>query len=323
MSDNVPPAQFTRIGQLLDYLQLNKILDDTQIDLQTDFSLRVPLSFVQRMQPGNIDDPLLRQVLPLREEKRGVKGFSPSPLQEQDYQPLPGLIHKYPQRILLMPSESCSIHCRYCFRRHFSYAEQPDSLNMDRQMQWIANHTDIHEVILSGGDPMVLSDRRLLQIIHSLNAIPHLQRLRIHTRELVVNPQRITDELINCLKISRVPMVIVIHTNHPQEIDAGVAQQLFKLRQACFTLLNQSVLLKGVNDDAQVLAQLSEKLFNAGILPYYLHRLDPVSGSHHFALERGEIQLIYTQLQALLPGYLLPRLVQEEPGKKSKTLLGI
>ncbi len=284
-----------------------------------DFPLRVPRGFVQRMQPGNPRDPLLLQVLPRRAEAREAPGYVADPLNEREFHHTPGLIHKYHGRALLITTAACGIHCRYCFRRSFPYDEAREGADgWAPALATLEASPDIEEIILSGGDPLSLSDARLQRLFDRLEAIPHLRRLRIHSRQPVVLPERITDALLAMLGRSRLQQVMVLHSNHPNELDGGVEQALARLRQRGITLLNQSVLLAGVNDDAQVLARLSKRLFSCGVLPYYLHGLDRVAGSAHFEVTDAAARGIMRSLNAMLPGYLVPRLVRELPGASGK-----
>ncbi len=283
------------------------------------FPLRVPRSFIERMKKGDPNDPLLAQVLPLGVEMSDVAGFSDDPLQEQAVNPVPGLLHKYHGRVLITLTGACAIHCRYCFRRHFPY---PDNTN--RQHHWarlcdyISSDRCIEEVILSGGDPLVLKDHHLAAFIAELEKIPHLKRLRIHTRLPIVIPERITDHFIDLLKATRLRVVVVIHCNHANEIDESVILKLESLANSNIMLLNQSVLLKGVNDHSDALINLSQTLFRANVLPYYLHMLDPVSGAAHFQVSKEEALALMKKLKQNLPGYLVPRLVQEVPKELCK-----
>ena len=312
----------TEPAELLEILNLpNDLLKDAQSASEL-FPLRVPREFVHRMEKGNVLDPLLQQVLPLGAEHLKADGFITDPLNEADARPLPGIVHKYKDRVLLILSGACAINCRYCFRRHFPYAEnqlggQPWSDALD----YLRQHTDLREVVFSGGDPLVTSDARLARMIKELEAIPHLERLRIHTRLPVVIPSRITTDLCDLLSRSRFNTVVTLHINHPNEIDASLSDSARQLRSAGITVLNQAVVLKGVNDRWQVQVDLSRALFRAGILPYYLFAFDPVAGASHFDTPLENIQEMYHEMQRELPGYLLPKLAQEIPGKTSKTLL--
>ncbi len=283
------------------------------------FPLRVPRGFVARMRRGDPDDPLLRQVLPLSVETVAVAGFGPDPLAEASTGPAPGVLHKYRGRALLLVTGACAVHCRYCFRRHFPYAEQAlSAAHLAAALDHLRGDPDLREVILSGGDPLTLTDDRLGELAAALAAVPHLRRLRVHTRLPVVLPERVDDALLAWLTGTRLAPVVVLHANHAQEIDAAVAAAVGRLRQRGVTVLNQAVLLAGVNDGVEALAALSERLFAAGALPYYLHQLDPVAGAAHFAVPDAVARRLHRDLAARLPGYLLPRLVREVPGEPAK-----
>lgn len=288
------------------------------------FPIRVPRPFLNRMRPGDPDDPLLRQVLPLDQEAQRVPGFVRDPLEEDGAIQTTGLIRKYRSRALLMVTGQCAINCRYCFRRHFPYEDQRLSPR-DRQqvVDTLAASPEVNEVILSGGDPLAVNDRLLAHWSRELEAIPHLKRLRLHTRLPVVIPERVCEALVQWLSGTRLQVVMVLHINHPAEIDQATRDALARLRTAGVTLLNQSVILRGVNDSAQVLAQLSEALFEAGVLPYYLHAFDPVEGAHHFEVPDDQARQLMRELLGLLPGFLVPKLVREIPGKDGKTPLNL
>lgn len=286
------------------------------------FPIRVPLAYARRMTPGDPEDPLLRQVLPVSLETDSVKGFVSDPLEEAAHTPRPGLIHKYRNRVLLIVSGGCAVNCRYCFRRHFPYQDNmPSRTEWEDTLNYVRQHPEINEVILSGGDPLLTTDTRLNELISLIEGVPHVSRLRIHTRLPVVIPDRITDIL--CKRFANTPLqcVIVLHINHPAEIDSEVATAAARLNTAGVTVLNQSVLLRGVNDSVETLAALSERLFAAGILPYYLHVLDPVAGAAHFDVPDDEAIRLVDALRAHLAGFLLPKLVREVPGEVSKTPL--
>ena len=286
------------------------------------FPTRVPRGFIDRMRWGDRRDPLLLQVLPLALEREKIPGFVPDPLDELAHMPVPGLLAKYHGRALITTTGACAIHCRYCFRRHFPYPEA----NPGRD-RWVAvlDHlqadTGIEEIILSGGDPLSLSDHRLAELVAALEEIPHLKRLRLHTRLPVVVPERVDSLLTGWLENTRLQKVLVVHCNHGREIDARVRGALQRLAATGTTLLNQSVLLRGINDSTDTLAELSTALFTAGVLPYYLHQLDPVAGAAHFAVPDPEAKALIANLAGSLPGYLVPRLVRELPGRDAKTLL--
>ncbi len=283
------------------------------------FPLRVPHSYITRMRRGDPHDPLLRQVLPLGEECRATPGFGADPVGDDAAMAVPGLLHKYHGRVLLTVTGACAVHCRYCFRRHFDYSEANPAVDQWRAaLDYIAADTTISEVILSGGDPLSLSDRRLAELVSCLEDIAHLKRLRVHTRTAVVVPARITLGLLALLRDTRFAAVVVLHVNHANEIDAEVRAALAQLRSAGVTLLNQSVLLRGVNDHIETLVQLSETLYSAGALPYYLHLLDKVQGAAHFDVEASAARDLHAALSARLPGYLVPRLVREVAGAPAK-----
>ena len=285
------------------------------------FALRVPQPFIAKMEKGNPQDPLFLQVMCSDSEFIQAQGFSADPLEEQGFNAVPNIIHKYQNRLLFMVKGGCAVNCRYCFRRHFPYDENPGNKKTWRQaLDYIAAHPEIEEIIFSGGDPLMAKDAELVWLVTHLEAFPHLQRLRIHTRLPVVIPQRITDELCRLLVETRLQTVLVTHINHPNEIDALFARSMQKLRAANVSLLNQSVLLKGINDDAYILKTLSDKLFQTGILPYYLHLLDRVQGAAHFLVEDERALAIYQKLQTLTSGYLVPKLVREIAGEPNKTL---
>lgn len=284
------------------------------------FPLKAPRGYVARMQKGNINDPLLRQILPIGAEAEIVAGYVNDPLEEQGANPVPGLLHKYQDRVLVTLTSACAVHCRYCFRRHFPYSENnPGTAGWDRIVNYISEHMEINEVILSGGDPLAVSDKLLTLFTHKLGKIKHIKRLRIHSRLPIVLPERITPEFIDWLQALPFQAVLVVHANHAQELDESVVAALAKLRDAGIVLLNQSVLLRGVNDNVDVLVNLSERLFINGVLPYYLHVLDKVQGAAHFDLPGERARELHAALTARLSGYLVPRLVREIAGMPSKT----
>jgi EF-P beta-lysylation protein EpmB len=271
---------------------------------------------------GDRHDPLLLQVLPTAAESVQSPGYQCDPLGELHAMPAPGVLHKYRGRALLTVTGACAIHCRYCFRRHFPYSDaNPANGNLQRSLDYLARQPDIQEIILSGGDPLTLSNARLQSLAEQLAAIPQLHTLRIHTRLPVVLPERVDTGLLAWLGRQSLQVVMVIHCNHPNEIDASVTGALRQIRDAGATLLNQSVLLHRVNDDAATLTRLSEALFAAGVLPYYLHLLDKVQGAAHFAVSQETAKQLLAALRASLPGYLVPRLVRDIPGQHSKSPL--
>ncbi|MCO6412346.1 MAG: EF-P beta-lysylation protein EpmB [Thiogranum sp.] len=306
--------------QLLSELQLPSSLLPQALLASSRFRLRVPQGFVRRMRKGDPDDPLLRQVLPLGEELTSTEGYGLDPLAEMQSMPVPGLLHKYRGRVLLTLTGACAVHCRYCFRRHYPYNEaNPTRDHWESTIAYLAHQRDVNEVILSGGDPLSLSDERLSALIGDLAAISRLQRLRIHSRIPVVLPERVDTSLLEWIDATRLHCVLVVHTNHPNEIDDTVIHAMGRLRAVGVTLLNQSVLLRGINDHADTLVELSQKLFEAGILPYYLHQLDAVQGAAHFAVGDIRAKSLVEEIRDRLPGYLVPRLVREHPHQPSKT----
>ncbi|HEY1900640.1 MAG TPA: EF-P beta-lysylation protein EpmB [Steroidobacteraceae bacterium] len=282
------------------------------------FRLRVPLSFVNRMRPGDPADPLLRQVMPVAAELAELPGFGPDPLAERQAFKAPGLLQKYRGRALLIATGACAVHCRYCFRREFPYPEQIGNDALQQALDAIAADASVEEVILSGGDPLSLSDARLRALTDRLAQIPHLRRLRLHTRLPVVLPARVDAGLLQWLRSLPWPVAVVLHSNHGNEIDASLQAACARLRAAGATLLNQTVLLRGVNDSVAALSELSQRLFAAGVLPYYLHMLDRVRGAAHFEVSEGTAQQLVGELAASLSGYLVPRLVREVPGAPAK-----
>jgi len=306
------------VDELLQLLQIDPELAKIR-PLQNDFPLRVPHGFIQRMARGDSRDPLLLQVLPLAREAEDVAGFERDPLDEAGTMPTPGLLHKYQGRALLTMTGACAIHCRYCFRRHFPYSDaNPVTGHWHAAIKYLSQHPDITELILSGGDPLTLTDTRLHSLTAQLTNLPQLRTLRIHTRLPIVLPERIDSGLLSWIKAQTLKVVFVIHCNHANEIDHSVTHALEKLAAAGVTLLNQSVLLRDVNDSTTTLARLSECLFSAGVMPYYLHQMDRVKGAAHFEVSVERAHEIMTGLRATLPGYLVPQLVQEIPGMPGK-----
>lgn len=305
------------LDELLEILGL--AADDLPISeiARREFPLLVPRGFVARMRAGDPRDPLLLQVLPTAREEQAPQGYVADPLGESQATPAPGLLHKYRGRALLVTTGACAIHCRYCFRRHFPYEEHRET-GFEEAIAYLRRSPDVEEIILSGGDPLAWNDRRLSRLVQELEGIPHLRRLRIHTRLPVVLPRRIDDTLMAWLTGGRLEPVVVIHSNHPRELDDEVASALQRLRTAGVTLLNQTVLLRGINDSSRILTELSKNLFAIGVLPYYLHLVDRVRGAAHFEIHEDEARALAWELMAELPGYLVPRLVREIPGAPSK-----
>jgi EF-P beta-lysylation protein EpmB len=308
--------------ELLSLLGLDALAGQISDAAARQFPLRVPRGFAARMRHGDADDPLLRQVLPVIDEEMIVPGFDLDAVGDSAAKAATGVIHKYDGRALLVATGSCAVHCRYCFRRHFPYGEETAAANHWRDaVDYLQTDPSIGEVLLSGGDPLSLSTAKLAEFTEQLRRIPHVRRLRLHTRLPVVLPERIDVSLLAWLRDLPWPVVIVIHANHGNELDASVAQAMAALRDTGATLLNQSVLLRGVNDSGAALVALSERLFELGVLPYYLHQLDRITGSAHFEIPDETARALSEQMHTSLPGYLVPRLVREIAGAPGKTSL--
>lgn len=306
-------------GELCRRLQLPADLVTGSDRGVTPFPVFVPPAYLARIRLGDPADPLLRQVLPLADEGEAMAGFTLDPVSDGLARMAPGLLQKYAGRALLVATGACAVHCRYCFRRHYPYEETPHAdAAWAPALAAIAADASLQEVILSGGDPLMLVDERLARLVERIAAIPHVARLRVHTRLPIMVPARVTDELLTWLAGGRLAPVLVIHANHAQEIDAEVAAALQRLRAAGVLLLNQSVLLAGVNDSADALCQLSERLVAAGVTPYYLHQLDRVAGAAHFEVTEDRGRAIVAEMQRRLPGYMVPRYVREVAGTTSK-----
>lgn len=307
------------VDDLLAYLDLDPASVPVSRRAHDEFSVRVPRPYLELIEKGNPRDPLLLQVLPVMAEEEDVAGFTIDPVGDRAMESAPGVIRKYAGRALLVTAGACPIHCRYCFRRHFPYSHAlGGEARVRAAMAYIEAHAEIEEVILSGGDPLSLPDGRLAALCQALERIPHVRRLRIHTRMPAVLPQRITRRLVETLAASRLQPVLVLHVNHPREVSEGLSAALRPLVQRGVTLLNQSVLLRGVNDSVETLEALSDTLFSARVLPYYLHLLDPVKGAAHFEVAEAAARRLHRALYGRLPGYLVPRLVREVPGAPSK-----
>lgn len=305
--------------ELLDLLGLDRLAPRLSAEAMVQFPLRVPRGFVARMRRGDPRDPLLRQVLPLDDEMRPMPGFGLDAVGDGAAKTAPGVLQKYRGRALLVATGSCAIHCRYCFRRHFPYAEETAARDGWREaVDLIRQDASIEEVLLSGGDPLSLSNGKLAELTGALADIPHLRRLRIHSRLPIVVPERVDDGLMAWLSTLPWPVTLVVHANHANEFDSTVDAALGRLRAAGVHLLNQAVLLRGVNDSVDALAALSERGFAAGVLPYYLHQLDRVAGVAHFEVDDAHARALHAGLAARLSGYLVPRLVREIPGDTGK-----
>lgn len=303
--------------ELLDFLDIDPSL--IALDNAPKFPFRVPREFALKMQAGDINDPLLRQVLPLAEELSSPSGYSHDPVAEAAFEMQPGLLQKYKKRALIIATGACAINCRYCFRRNFPYQQATGKDRWRKLVMMLKMNTDVEEIILSGGDPLLMDDAQLKELCDELGTITQLKRLRIHTRIPVTIPTRLTAGLQDLLTQTRLDVAFVIHSNHANEIDEALSSRLRALHRAGVNLFNQSVLLRAVNDDVAVLSELSEALFSANVIPYYLHLLDPVIGSAHFDLPLTEAKQLEQKLRANLPGYLVPTFVREIPHKDSKT----
>lgn len=308
--------------ELLRHLNLSEDKYTKHLHLPDNFKLLVPLSYVKKMVKGDWNDPLLRQVLPLKKETDAIAGFTTDPVGDLNAVISSGVLQKYQGRVLLITTGACAVHCRYCFRRHFPYVSSlPDKEKWQETLFSIKNDKSIHEVILSGGDPLMLPDERLSAMCLDIAKIPHVKTLRFHTRIPIFLPERINHQFLKWLTDLPLQKVMVIHANHANELDQQVADRLMKLREAGVILLNQSVLLKGINDSVDLLGKLSHRLFSLQVLPYYLHQLDRVQGAAHFEVDRKTAISLLQALKKSLPGYLVPKLVEEVSGERSKRTL--
>jgi len=313
-------AAFRRGNDLLQYLEL-KPSDLTDIDVEPDFPMLVPRAYARKMRKGDPEDPLLLQVLARRIEHAEVDGFVADPLQELNHTNS-GLLHKYRGRVLLMLTAGCAVNCRYCFRRHFPYQNySATGERLEQALRYITEQPDIQEVIFSGGDPLMVDDDRIIEILGKIEGIDHIKRVRFHTRLPVVIAQRLTEKLGQRLSVSPLKITLVLHINHANEIDQELAVRLQNWYRLGIRLFNQSVLLRNINDSCDRLVALSEALDAVDVIPYYLHQLDKVAGAAHFAVNDDAALRLHREMQKWLPGYLVPRLVREVPGKASKTWL--
>ena len=310
------------VSELLDCLGLRPEDFPSPIDSENPFPLFVPREFIARMNPGDPTDPLLLQILPTKEERVQTLGYQRDPVGDEYVERAPGLLHKYSSRVLMIASGVCAVHCRYCFRRHFPYDEAPRSNDQWKPtLEVIANDPSIHEVILSGGDPLSLGNPRLKALGNALESIDHVQRLRIHTRFPVMIPNRIDPEFCEWLASSRLTSWVVLHINHANEVDDALSQSIRAMKRSGASVLNQAVLLRGINDTVALQRDLCERLVDVGVQPYYLHQLDRVDGAAHFETPNPVGEQIIDELRKLLPGYAVPRLVREVSGEPHKTVL--
>lgn len=311
--------QTEKLHQLLNDLELPELIENCHA---SDFPLKAPQHFIQQIQHKNPQDPLLKQILPLNQELAAIDGYIADPVGDLHKNPIPSLIHKYQGRVLLIASPKCDIHCRYCFRRHFPYEQQSNRHHWAEAIHYIAKNPSIHEVILSGGDPMSLSEKVLLELCRKIETIEHIKTLRIHSRTPIVSPTTAAQhQWLAWVKASRLKCVLVVHCNHANELSEQSASLLKAYRQAGIHLLNQSVLLKAVNNSTDTLVELSHALFAQGVMPYYLHQLDKVQGAAHFQVSDDEALALHEAIRQQLPGYLVPRLVQEVAGEPYKSLM--
>jgi len=316
-------AAFRRMSDLAEHLQLPDIGWRTGQAAAEDFPLFVPREFAAKMRRGDLTDPLLRQALPVEQETIATEGFTANPVGDNEATLTPGLLQKYHGRALMVTTGACAVHCRYCFRRHFPYGDGPKGIDAWRAaIDAIHQDESLHEILLSGGDPLTLTDGILRQLAEKIAAARHIRRLRLHTRLPVMIPSRVNDSLLAWLTGTRLKPFVVIHVNHPQELGEDVAEALARLSDAQVPLLNQSVLLRGVNDDAETLIELSEKLLDVNVMPYYLHQLDRVQGAAHFEVPRSRGLEILQTMRSRLPGYAVPRYVEEIAGDTSKRVIG-
>lgn len=311
----------TSLPELVEHLGLPKSLAQQGVEAHQSFKLLVPRPYLSRIEYGNPQDPLLLQILPSAAEMQKVIGYTKDPLEEADHNPQKAIVHKYKRRLLVITTGTCAVNCRYCFRRHFPYGDnQLAQAEWQSVIDYVKHHTEINEIILSGGDPLMMKDSLLADKVRKLEDLPQIKRLRIHSRLPVVIPARVCDEMLAWIKASRLDIVMVWHINHANEIDEELVQAAHRLKRAGVTLLNQGVLLKGINDSVEAQVNLSETVFAAGILPYYMFTLDPVEGAAHFDIHIEDAQRLMGKVAAELPGYLVPRLAKEIPGKPGKTV---
>ncbi len=310
---------FTRVDQFADFLELNDA-QRAQLILKPHFAFQVPLRLAEKMPKGTLDDPLVRQFLPLQAELKHHPDFVSDPVCDQAFQKEKKLLHKYDGRVLLVCTSACAMHCRYCFRQNFSYETDK---TFEKELACIEQDLSVHEVILSGGDPLSLSDEMLAYLLESLAKLPHIRRIRFHTRFPIGIPERIDDSFLSLIAVVPQQVYFIIHCNHPRELDQDVLQHLNALQRLGCIIMNQAVLLKGVNDDVHTLKQLCEQLSNHGILPYYLHQLDRVQGTAHFEVDEERGRFLMQEIAKQLPGYAVPKYVREIAGEPYKTLINV
>jgi EF-P beta-lysylation protein EpmB len=309
---------FTKVDFLADYLELSQT-NRQRLLSHARFPLNLPKRLASKIEKNQLEDPILRQFIPLDDELKSTPGFVLDPVSDQTFQQTKKILHKYQGRALLVTTSACAMNCRFCFRQNFPY--ETEEKKFDEDLSYIQNNPNLSEIILSGGDPLSLSQTSLDQLFSSLNQIDHLKRIRFHSRFPIGIPERIDSPFLHLLKSSTKQIYFIIHSNHPKEIDFDVASSLKKIQSLGIPVLNQSVLLKGVNDDEKTLLTLSETLINVGVTPYYLHILDPVQGAAHFAVPEERGAQIIRYIRENLSGYGVPKLVKEVPGMTSKTFI--
>jgi len=317
---------FRDMTSLLHFLEIPESLGREFFDSHSEFPIRVPRTFAQRMEKGNPFDPLFLQIMPQLQEQHSPNEFKLDAVGDLEAVKSKGVIQKYKGRVLLLMTGTCAVHCRYCFRRHFPYFENSmiSAETMNEFLSQLKNDPSIEEVIFSGGDPLLLTNNKLFEWAQALTQIPTIKRWRIHSRLVSVLPARIDAGLIEVLDFFQKDnrkTILVNHINHPNEINEEVIEALVRLKKSEITLLNQSVLLKEINNDVTTLKYLSTKLFQYGVLPYYLHLLDRTKGTHHFEVEEEKARALHAELLACLPGYLVPKLVREVQGQPNKVLI--
>jgi len=314
----VQRENFTRIEPLLDFLECSSEIRQKVLE-RPGFALNLPRRLAEKIEKNNLNDPLFRQFVPMKEEQSLIPGFLNDPVQDQSFRKTKKVLHKYKGRALIVATSACAMHCRYCFRQNFPY--ETEEKGFDQELAYIAEDRSLSEVVLSGGDPLSLSDGTLAALFTSLDAITHIKRIRFHTRFPIGIPERIDDSFLDLLAASSKQIFFIVHVNHPRELDGDILSALKKIQSLGIPVLNQSVLLKGVNDDEKTLLALSEALIDGGVLPYYLHQLDPVIGAGHFAVDEERGPQLIRYVQENLSGFGVPRLVREEPGLPSKTFI--
>lgn len=309
---------FTSISALADFLELS-FEQRSQLIQNPNFPLNLPLRLAQKMAKGTLDDPLFKQFVPLQKELIETSFFKADPVCDKSFLKQKKLLKKYEGRVLLLCTSACAMHCRYCFRQNFPY--ETDEKSFHEELKWIEKHLSVHEVILSGGDPLSLSDEKLEKILLPLASMSHIHRIRFHTRFPIAIPERIDKGFLKLIKQLPQQLYFVIHCNHPKELDAEVFNCLKSLQKTGSVVLNQSVLLKGVNDKLDTLVELSRQLINGGVIPYYLHQLDQVKGAAHFEVPVAKGRLLIKKMTQLLSGYAIPKYVKEIAGELNKTPL--